>query len=345
MTLILAPLSIPSPPPEWQVPIRIPIGWLPWLGESATLDIHTYALCIIVGISIAVLLTNYRLIKRGAEPWIVVDVAIWAVLFGIVGSRVYHVLTHPSDYFFEGWMSNPETLQAPLRIWDGGIAIFGGLIGGAIGAYIGCRIAGIRFWSFADAMAPGMLIGQAFGRLGNWFNHELFGVPTDLPWGLEIESTNPAFPVGLPAGTLFHPTFLYEMLWLFAGAAVLLLLDRRFRLQWGKLWACYMIWAGVGRIVWESIRIDPSEIYLGLRVNVWGAIVLAALGVILFLVQSRRHPGAEPSVYVPGREWTPDSDVDSVGTYPDEDDEAETDDAGDAGDDSSDREPAGTAAR
>lgn len=321
MSLSAVPLSIPSPPPEWQVPISLPIGqwlsWLPFVDPGLVLNVHSYALAILVGIIAAVLLTNARLVRRGGEPWMLIDVVIWAVPFGLIGARIYHVLTHPSDYFFPG-----ADLWKTLYIWEGGVAIFGALIGGAVGAWIGCRFAGIRFWSFADALAPGMLLAQAFGRLGNWFNHELFGLPTDLPWGLEIESSNPAFPVGLADGTLFHPTFLYEIIWNLLGVAALLLLERRFRLQWGKLWAVYMIWYGAGRIVFESIRLDPSEIYFGLRVNVWGAIVVVLLGVILFLVQRRRHPGAEPGLYLPGREWVADSAVDSDGIYGDEADAA-----------------------
>ena len=303
------------------MPISLPIGqwlsWLPFVDPGLVLNVHSYALAILVGIVAAVLLTNARLVRRGGEPWMLIDVVIWAVPFGLIGARAYHVLTHPSDYFFPG-----ADLWKTLYIWEGGVAIFGALIGGAVGAWIGCRFAGIRFWSFADALAPGMLLAQAFGRFGNWFNHELFGQPTDLPWGLEIESTNPAFPVGLADGTLFHPTFLYEIIWNLLGVAALLLLERRFRLQWGKLWAVYMIWYGAGRIVFESIRLDPSEIYFGLRVNVWGAIVVVVLGVILFLVQRRRHPGAEPGLYLPGREWVADSAVDSDGIYGDEADAA-----------------------
>jgi len=303
------------------VPISLPIGqwlsWLPFVDPGLVLNVHSYALAILVGIIAAVLLTNARLVRRGGEPWMLIDVVIWAVPFGLIGARIYHVLTHPSDYFFPG-----ADLWKTLYIWEGGVAIFGALIGGAVGAWIGCRFAGIRFWSFADALAPGMLLAQAFGRLGNWFNHELFGLPTDLPWGLEIESSNPAFPVGLADGTLFHPTFLYEIIWNLLGVAALLLLERRFRLQWGKLWAVYMIWYGAGRIVFEPIRLDPSEIYFGLRVNVWGAIVVVLLGVILFLVQRRRHPGAEPGLYLPGREWVADSAVDSDGIYGDEADAA-----------------------
>jgi prolipoprotein diacylglyceryl transferase len=192
-----------------------------------------------------------------------------------------------------------------FAVWNGGIAIFGALIGGAIGAYIGCRRAGIRFWSFADAVAPALLLAQAMGRLGNWFNHELFGLPTTLPWGLEIETSNAAYPVGLPAGTLFHPTFLYEIVWNLVGVAVILILERKFRLRWGSSLGVYLIWYGVGRSVFESIRVDPSEIFLGLRTNVWAALIAIVLGLVIILVQSRRHTGLELSPYLPGREWKP----------------------------------------
>src|SRR4051812_525168 len=200
-------------------------------------------------------MTSRRLTRRGAEPGVVIDIALWAVVFGIIAARAYHVLTHPGDYFGEG-----KNLLSVFYIWEGGNAIFGSLLGGALGAWIGCRITGIRFWTFADALAPGLLLAQAIGRLGNWFNQELFGQPTDLPWGLQIAETNPAFPAGLAAGTLFHPTFLYEMLWNGFGVVVLLLLEREFRLQWGKVFALYLIWYGIGRIWFESIRVDPSLI-------------------------------------------------------------------------------------
>ena len=162
---------------------------------------------------------------------------------------------------------------------------------------------GIRFLTFADAVAPAMLLAQAFGRFGNYFNQELFGTPTTLPWGLEIDSSNAAWPEGLPEGTLFHPTFLYEVIWNLLGVAVLIFLERRFRLQWGKVLGLYLIWYGVGRTVWESIRVDPSEIFLGLRVNIWAALIAVLVGLIIVIVQSRRHTGFEPSPYVPGREW------------------------------------------
>ncbi len=199
------------------------------------------------------------------------------------------------------------------------MAIFGALIGGALGAWIGCRVTGVRFWSWADALAPGLLLAQAFGRLGNWFNQELFGLPTDLPWGLEIDRPNPAIPVGLPDDTLFHPTFLYEIVWNLAGVAVILLLDKRLTLQWGKLLGVYLIWYGAGRSVFETIRLDPSELFLGIRVNVWGAWVAVLVGIAIIIIQSRRHPGLEPSPYVAGREWSPEAPVDSDDIYTDAD--------------------------
>ncbi|MFF2390279.1 prolipoprotein diacylglyceryl transferase [Agromyces sp. NPDC058104] len=302
---MIAPLSIPSPDYEWQ-------AWEINL-FGLQLNINTYALCILVGIILAVVITSRRLTKRGAEPGIVLDIALWAVPLGIIGARLYHVLTHPDDYFYEGanvW--NPFQPGAVWNIWEGGNAIYGALIGGAIGVLIGCRFTGIRFLSFADALAPGLLVAQAIGRLGNWFNHELFGAPTDLPWGLEIEVDNAAWPQGLAEGTLFHPTFLYELVWNLAGAALIVLLERRINLRWGKAFAVYLIWYGLGRSFFESIRVDPSEMFLGIRVNVWASFAAVVLGIVILLVQRRRHTGTEPSPYVPGREWKgPDAEVDS----------------------------------
>jgi prolipoprotein diacylglyceryl transferase len=300
--------SIPSPDPAW---------------ASFTLGpftIRTYALCILVGIVLATIWTSRRLTKRGAEPGVVLDVILWAVPLGIIFARAYHVFTHPADYFYPG-----ADLWKTLFIWEGGNAIFGALIGGAVGAYIGCRISGLRFWSFADALAPAMLLAQAAGRLGNYFNHELFGLPTNLPWGLEIESSNPAFPAGLPDGTLFQPLFLYEIIWNIIGIFVLLWIERRFRLRWGKLFAVYLIWYGLGRSYLESIRIDPSEYsFLGIPFNVWAAFAAVVLGVVIFIVQTRRHPGLEPSVYRPGREWhKPDAEVDSDDTDSDDEDQGD----------------------
>ena len=259
--------------------------------------IHFYALFILTGIVIATWLADYRLSKRGAPKGVFLDIALWAVPFGILGGRLFHVITHPDDYFYKG-----ADLLAIFRIWEGGLAIYGALILGAVGVYIGTRQAGLRFLSVADAVAPGILIAQGIGRLGNYFNKELFGLPTELPWGLEIDSTNPAYPVGLPDGLTFHPTFLYELIWNLTGAVVILWLARKLQLQWGRVFGLYLVTYSLGRVWIESIRIDPSEIILGLRVNIWSALIGIAIGLIIFIVQKRRHPGLEPSVFSPGRE-------------------------------------------
>lgn len=238
----MVPASIPSPDPSWA---SFSIG---------PLTIHVYALCIIAGIIAAILITDRRLRRRGVQPWMTIDIAIWAVPLGIVAARFYHVLTHRGDYFYVG--ASPWDV---LAIWDGGNAIYGALIGGAIGIYIACRRAGLQFWAFADALVPGLLVAQAIGRLGNYFNQELFGIPTTLPWGLEILPTASMFPEGQPAGTLFHPLFLYEMVWNLFGAVVIVLLERRFTLGWGRSLGVYLIWYGIGRSGLEAIRIDPTS--------------------------------------------------------------------------------------
>jgi prolipoprotein diacylglyceryl transferase len=313
----MLPLSIPSPSTAWQYFdltdwLRTTFGWTIGLDFR----IHAYAICILIGIVAAVVITNMRLNRRGAERWIIIDIAIPTVVAGIIGARAFHVLTHVGDYFGPGieWWK-------PLAIWEGGLAIFGALILGAVGAYIGCRYTGVRFTTFLDSLAPGLLVAQAFGRLGNYFNHELFGMPTNLPWGLQIESTNPAYPVGLPAGTLFHPTFLYEMIWNLVGFAVIVLIDRRFQLQWGRVLALYLIWYGIGRSVLESIRVDTSETFFGVRTNVYAALFAVLLGIVIFIVQTRRHTGKEPSAYMPGRQPRPTSGVDSDDTYSETDDD------------------------
>lgn len=267
--------------------------------------IHYYALFILAGIVVATFLTAGRMKARGMEAGLAIDIAIWAVPFGIVGGRLFHVATHIGDYFGPGrdWTSM-------FRLWEGGLAIYGAIIFGSIGAYIACQVdikplriesAGIRFLSFADALVPGLLAAQALGRWGNYFNNELFGAPTDLPWGLEIPKFNPSYPLGLPEGLTFHPTFLYESLWSLLGIAVLLLLEQKFNLRWGRMFALYLMWYSFGRFFIEGIRLDPSDIILGLRTNQMSALVGFLLGFALLMIQRYRHTGVETTGYLPGR--------------------------------------------
>lgn len=302
--------SIPSPPVEWQ---SFRIGeWLRSVGADwATFDltIHAYAMCILLGIVVGLIITNRRLVARGVEPWLILDIALFVIPIGIIGGRAYHVLTHPADYFAG------QDIMRVFYVWEGGLAIFGALILGAAGAWIGCRVSGLRFTTLLDAIAPGLIVAQGIGRFGNYFNQELFGGPTDLPWGLSIDALNPAFPIGLPADTLFHPTFLYESLWNVAGAFVIVWVGRRFALQWGRTFGVYLIWYGAGRVAIESIRLDPSESFAGIRVNVWAALAAIVLGLVIIYVQGRRHPGIEPGAYVSGRGPAPESGLESGHTY------------------------------
>ena len=257
--------------------------------ELGPFKIHFYALCILTGRIFAIWIANSRLVRWGYQSGLALDVALWTVPIGVIGARIFHVLTHSGDYFYPG-----ADVTAVFRIWEGGIAIYGGLIGGALGAWIGSKRAGIKFWDFTDAVAPGVLLAQAAGRWGNYFNQELFGQPTTLPWGLEIDASNPAFPNGLPAETLFHPTFLYESTWSLIGVVVLLALDKRFDLRNGAMFGSYLIYYSIGRLVTENLRIDPSDIILGLRTNVWSAILGIVAGAAIIYWQGTRHQAQRP---------------------------------------------------
>lgn len=280
--------------------------------ELGPIRVHFYALFILIGIALAIWIGSRRFRQRGGPAGMILDIALWAVPFGIVGGRIFHVVTHWDYYFYPG-----ADLTKVFAVWEGGLAIFGALLFGSLGAFIGARTAGIKFLAFADAIAPGVLVAQAIGRLGNYFNNELFGLPTTLPWGLEISTDNPAYPAGLPAGVLFHPTFLYEMIWNLTGFAVLIWLDRKFKLRWGQMFAAYLITYSIGRAFIESIRIDPSEIFLGLRTNVWSAIAGIAIGVALLVWSRRKHKLEETSVYLAGREPKEPNVIDSEGTKAD----------------------------
>jgi prolipoprotein diacylglyceryl transferase len=282
---VALPLSIPSPPVSYFM-----VG---------PLTVHYYALCILGGIIIAAVITARRISRVRIPRGTVLDVSVWAVVVGIIGGRLYHVVTHPTDYFYKG-----ADLWTIFAVWDGGLAIFGSILFGTLGVFIGCRRAGIRFFAFADALAPGLLFAQAFGRLGNYFNQELYGPPTTLPWGLQITSSSPAFPPGLPAGTLFQPLFLYEMIWDVAGGLLILLLSRRFVMSFGKAMGTYFLWYGTGRAYLETLRIDPTEFhFLGEKINTDVAAAAAIFGLVILIVQSVRHRGesAPPGILTGGR--------------------------------------------
>ncbi|SDS76711.1 prolipoprotein diacylglyceryl transferase [Jiangella sp. DSM 45060] len=286
-------------------------------------ELRAYALCIMAGIVVAIWLTNRRWLARGGEAGVVADIAVWAVPFGIIGGRIYHVITDNQLYFREG----KDPWQA-LEIWKGGLGIWGAIAMGALGVWIACRRRGVPFAAMADAAAPGILFAQALGRVGNWFNQELFGKPTDLPWGLEIAPAHR--PDGYADIETFHPTFLYEALWAVAVAFLLLWLDKRYTIGHGRLFALYVAGYTLGRGFWEYLRIDPANHIFGVRVNLWvsGLIFVAAMA--YFFWSLKRHPGREDPEELRGYYDQPDP-FDDKGKAEDEtpitlpDDEPEND--------------------
>ncbi len=254
-----------------------------------------YALAIILGIVAAVWLSERRWVARGGTRGEMSDLAVWAVPFGLVGARLYHVATDPDRYF--GADGSPWKI---LYVWQGGLGVWGGIAMGALGVAIGCKLNGIRILPVVDTMAPTVLVAQALGRWGNWFNQELYGKPTDLPWGLEIDPDN--YPEGkfYPPGTTFHPTFLYEFLWCLAAFVVIVWVDRRLRLGHGRVLALYVMAYTLGRGWIEMLRIDSVQLddVAGLRLNVWTSLVLFVLAAAWFLYAGRRWPGREDDVYV-----------------------------------------------
>ena len=261
----------------------------------AGFPIRGYALCIIAGIVAAIWIAERRWKARGGTYGEIQDIAIWAVPFGLVGGRVYSLATDHDRYFGSG-----KAWWEPLAVWHGGLGIWGAVLLGGLGAWIGTHRKGIHFAALADTVAPALLIAQAIGRWGNWFNQELYGRPTKLPWGLEIDSMHRV--PGYETYATYHPTFLYECLWNIAAFGLLLVLERRLRLGYGRTMAAYVMVYTVGRFWIEYLRIDTVEYhFLGLRLNDWTSIV-CFLGAAAYLVwSSRRHPGSGPTPYVEGR--------------------------------------------
>lgn len=262
--------------------------------------LRAYALCIIAGIIVAIWLGERRWVARGGTKGTVIDVAVFAVPFGLVGGRLYHVITDNQLYFGEG--KNPINA---LKIWDGGLGIWGAIALGAVGALIACRRKGIPLPAMADTLAPGIVIAQAVGRLGNYFNQELYGAHTDLPWGLEIyQRYNPTNPddflngvaighVPLPDSPV-HPTFLYELIWNLGVALLIIWADKKFRLGHGRVFALYVAGYTAGRFWIELMRTDTANHILGLRVNVWTSILLFVAAIVYFVLAAKRGPRELP---------------------------------------------------
>ena len=263
----MTPFSIPSPSQGvWH------LGPFP---------LRAYALCIIAGIIAALWLAEKRWVRRGGKPGAIQDIALWAVPFGILGGRFYHVITDPELYFGPG----RHPVQA-LYIWHGGLGIWGAIALGALGAWIGARRADVRFGDIAGVLAPAIPLAQAIGRWGNWWNQELFGKPTDLPWGLQISPDRR--PDGYESFATFHPTFLYESLWALGVVGLVLWIEARFKITGGRLFAVFVMGYTAGRGWIEYLRIDTVNHVLGLRLNVWTSVIVFTAAAAYFVVATRR---------------------------------------------------------
>jgi prolipoprotein diacylglyceryl transferase len=266
--------------------------------ELGPLTLRAYGIMIALGVIAAVWLAGKRLAERGRNPDHVSGMAMWAVPAGLVGARLYHVITDWRR--FEGrWLD-------AFKIWEGGLGILGGVALGTLGGYWYVRANGLPVRGMLDVVAPALALGQAIGRWGNWFNQELFGKPTGLPWGLEIAPEHRPFEYS--AEPTFHPTFLYESLWNLAAVAILVAVGRSGRLRPGRLFAMYAALYAIGRLWIEALRIDQASHVAGLRVNLWVYSVVLVVSLVL-VVRGIRRPG-DPI----DDEWdTPESRADNDG--------------------------------
>jgi len=312
-----------------------PLAYLPSPTQSVwhlgPLPIRAYALCIVAGIIVALWLGARRFAERGGSSDDVWDVAGWAIVLGIIGGRLYHVVSDPELYFEKG----KHPLDA-LKIWDGGLGIWGAIALGTLGAWIGCRRKKIALPVFADAVVPGVLLAQGIGRWGNWFNNELFGGPTGLPWRLQIHDIDVVTGraqacsfghLGASVCGYYQPTFLYESLWDIAIALLLIYLDRRFRLGRGNVMALYVMGYTLGRVWIEALRSDHANHILGLRLNIWTSLVVFAGALVWFV----RHGGfgaeRESGPYVGERAHAGESEPAAAGSAALEDAQGSADEA------------------
>jgi prolipoprotein diacylglyceryl transferase len=262
--------------------------------ELGPLSLHMYGLMLLLGIAACIGLTGLRWTRRGGDWDLVLRVAVWGVAFGIVGARAYHVIT--------SWDEVPDEWWGVFAVWKGGLGVWGGILLGCIAGAVVVRRSGESVLAFMDAVAPGLLVAQAIGRLGNWWNQELFGEPTDVSWALEIDLEHR--PPEYADSETFHPTFLYEGLWDLFAAGVLLVLDRFVRFRPPALFALYVSLYTAFRLYEETLRIDSSHGFAGQRLNFWVALVLF-VGSTAFFVwwqllrpwreRRRSRPGSEPA--------------------------------------------------
>ncbi|MBB4776295.1 prolipoprotein diacylglyceryl transferase [Actinomadura welshii] len=275
-----------------------PLAYIPSPSQGiwhiGPVPIRAYAIMIILGIVAAVWLGERRWAAKGGTPGVIIDVAVWAVPFGLVGGRIYHVLTDYQLYFGE----DGDPARA-LEIWQGGLGIWGAVAFGAVGALIGCRRRGISIYPLADAVAPGIALAQAIGRWGNYWNQELYGRPLDTFWALKIDEDHRPMLEGGPGLdpryadiATYHPTFLYESLWCIGVAVLVIWADRRFKLTHGRAFALYVAAYTLGRAWIETLRIDEAHHILGLRLNTWTSVILF-LAAVAYLYQARNRTGPE----------------------------------------------------
>jgi prolipoprotein diacylglyceryl transferase len=307
---------------------RIPLSFIPSPASNGfhigPLFIHYYGLMYVIGIALAILITQRRVRQAGGNSALVGDIALWAVPAGIIGGRIYFDVTTPNQI--------PHVWYGVFAVWSGGLGVWGGIAAGALVGAWRVRRAGASVALFADAVAPALLVAQAVGRIGNYFNKELFGGPTTLPWGLEIPLHYR--PSGYTQFSTFQPTFLYEIIWDLLLAAVLIWLGHHRKIKPPGLFALYVAGYSAFRIFEESLRIDNSEHFLGLRLNFYVASMLTIAGLAWFVISQRRTPAAVTAGDPGGEiEEAADSPDDSQGDgaaadhEPEEPDQAQADDA------------------
>jgi prolipoprotein diacylglyceryl transferase len=254
--------------------------------EIGPLTIHMSGLTLHVAIAFCTYISGRRWVNRGGDWDLIFRCAVWGVAAGIVGARLYHVIT--------SWDEVPDAWWGPFAIWRGGLGVWGGIALGCLVGGIVAKRAGADVWLLADCLAPGLLLAQGIGRLGNWWNQELFGKPTDLPWGLEIDPLNR--PVAYLDSATFHPTFLYELIWDFAAAAVLVyVIERRFKPRPPGVFAAYIALYCVGRFGEELLRVDPAHHIAGLRLNAWVSLIGIVVGVMWYVLSQRDRTAAPRS--------------------------------------------------